>query len=458
MVVSRSSLVDSEKAAVAARRLDELASKPGTRVEETGRTTRVHVGTKFASWTCTSCGQKNHSPEGKVMVCESCGNPKGQDETYQEAPSEAPFATDSQLSEAHISADHDADTTCPFCSADVYHDVEICPQCGGNIAEGIPAEKSRSANSASVFSVPKLPLNPKLVAGIVGGVVALCLGIAGLFLFFRPQTDEMYVQSVSWTRTINVEEYQFVAHEGLASPPSDAENVQSEVRLTGYQDVLDHYETQQVEKSREEIDHYETRYRTEYETVSDGYEDVCHTESVYDRTESVYDHTDTITYSDGTTDTEDVYRDVDVYVDQEVCERVERTHQETVQVPYEEPVYKTVYYTEDVQVPIYRQEPVHQTYYWWSRWEWTTVAPVVASGSDNSPYWPDLRLSEVRRESGRNEVFTVVFAWARGDEAEEVFDDYAPVDDVEFARYIPGSVWLIKHGTGGFEILEQVDK
>ena len=64
----------------------------------------------------------------------------------------------------------------------------------------------------------------------------------------------------------------------------------------------------------------------------------------------------------------------------------------------------------------------------------------------------------MRRESGRNEVFTVVFAWARGDEAEEVFDDYAPVDDVEFARYIPGSIWLIKHGTGGFEILEQVDK
>ncbi|MFZ2202003.1 MAG: zinc ribbon domain-containing protein [Microgenomates group bacterium] len=395
----------------------------------------------------------------KVMLCQSCGNSKGQDENYEEAPRGAPAATQQQLDGSHISADHASDATCPFCGADVYHDVKVCPQCGGNIEEGIPPQPVSARVVRSESSVAPLPkFDPRLIIGIVGGIMALCLGFGGLFLFLRPQTDNMYVQSVSWTRTIGVEEYQYVAHEGFDNPPGDAENVQSEDRLTGYQDVLDHYETQMIQKSREVFDHNETRYRTEYQTVSDGYVDQCHTESVYDHTESVYDHTEYVTYDDGTTGSEDVYRDVAVYEDKEVCVEVEQTHQESVQVPYEEPVYRTEYYTEEVQVPVYRQEPIYKTYYWWSHWEWVSVSPVVASGSDNSPYWPDAGLGETRREFGRSETMTVVFAWAEGEKVEQVFDEYHPADVVEFAKYKPGSVWSIRHSAAGFEVLEEVAK
>ena len=178
----------------------------------------------------------------------------------------------------------------------------------------------------------------------VGIMLAIPLFILLLVLIFKPRTNVMTVTDVKWTNTITIEELK-TFNEDDWSLPHGARLKYTRSEIREYESVIDHYET--VTKSRQVQDggHYE------------------------------YDYSDN---GDGTF----------------------TEHSHFV------PEYKTEYYEE--QEPVYRQEPIYATKYYYEIDRWVFGRNVVTSGSDKSPYWGDVNLSNKERESNRNTKYTII--------------------------------------------------
>ena len=69
------------------------------------------------------------------------------------------------------------------------------------------------------------------------------------------------------------------------------------------------------------------------------------------------------------------------------------------------PDYTTEFYTEDE--PVYRQEPVYDTRYYYDIDKWEYERSEVTSGTDKSPYWATLELTDKERESERYTKYTM---------------------------------------------------
>ena len=140
--------------------------------------------------------------------------------------------------------------------------------------------------------------------------------------------------------------------------PDGAEQTDARNELHHYDSVLDHYESVEVQRSRQVVDHYETYY----------------------------------TYSDNGNGT-------------------------FTEVPHERPVYTTEYYTETVQQPVYVQVPRYQTKYYYNVWRWTPSRDVTASGEDHNTSWPEYELGENEREGRRTEAYAFTVEHRKGKEA-----------------------------------------
>jgi hypothetical protein len=88
---------------------------------------------------------------------------------------------------------------------------------------------------------------------------------------------------------------------------------------------------------------------------------------------------------------------------------------------------------------VYIDVPVYETWYTYSLWEWVKVRDAVASGSDNSPYWPETNLKDEQREGERDETCIVTFTTDKGKNY-----PYAPSCS-EFTQYERNTTWQIKH-------------
>ena len=148
--------------------------------------------------------------------------------------------------------------------------------------------------------------------------------------------------AVGWKRVVQVQESRTVSHTGY-SLPADAELIRQE-QETYYVQVVDHYTTQYVERTRRVVDHYETYYT--YEDRGNGsFEEVAH----------------------------------------------------------QRPVYKNETYTEPVQVPVYRNEARTRTVYYYTQLEWYNSR--TASGEDQNAYWPEIELGENERKGSSSEMY-----------------------------------------------------
>ena len=130
------------------------------------------------------------------------------------------------------------------------------------------------------------------------------------------------------------------------SLPDGAEQTDARQEIHHYDSVLDHYESVDVQRSRQVIDHYETYY----------------------------------TYEDNGNGT-------------------------FTEVSHQRPVYETEYYTETVQQPVYRQVPRYATKYYYNIWRWTPSRDVTATGTDHNVEWPVPELAENEREGQRTEDY-----------------------------------------------------
>lgn len=163
--------------------------------------------------------------------------------------------------------------------------------------------------------------------------------------FDEKKAEELTVNSLSWTRTVNIEENRMFSESGWELPEG-AELTDSKEEIHHYDEVIDHYESVEVQRSREVLDHYETYY-TYQDNGKGSFEEISH----------------------------------------------------------ERPVYKTEYYTETEQRPVYSTVPQYQTKYYFNIWRWMLSRDATASGSDHNVSWPSYTLGENEREGQRYEIY-----------------------------------------------------
>ena len=317
---------------------------------------RHTVGNKIIRgyWDCSSCDTKGI--RGDVRNCPGCGKPRGDDVKFYMKDKE--YLSDEEA--AKVS--HEADWFCEYCGALNSANDTKCKGCGAEKAASDKDyhdlrdaedqklyEKARKENLAREAEYKaKSRKRLKVVLAIIAAIV-----LAGVFMLM-PKTSDATVTQLAWERTIPVEQYQDV-EESDWELPAGANLHETKREIHHYDQVLDHYVTEYVQKSREVIDHYETVY--EYEDLGNGnFEEVSH----------------------------------------------------------EEPVYVTEYYTEEEQKPVYRDEPVYQTKYYYDIWKWVEVRTSDSSGKDHNPTWNEPTLASDEREGTRTGVYTITVENKKG--------------------------------------------
>lgn len=260
-----------------------------------------------------------------------------------------------------------SDWYCDYCDSYNPATANFCRNCGaareqssgktyeqtmGKVARTYDAQgnvvKERDISTRTQHSEPKpQTAPPKKSSGCllkVGIAVAIVLVLAGILaLVFAPKAKDVTIDSFDWEQTIDIEQLQTV-EESDWQIPSGGRYLRENVEVSGYNQVLDHYEDEEYEVSEQVIDHYET-YTTE---VDNG---------------------------DGTFDIEE----------------------------HSEPVYRTEYHTETRSVPIYISVPIYNTKYYYEIERWIKNREVTTSGTDHDPTWGDVTLSPATGDNGTGE-------------------------------------------------------
>lgn len=208
---------------------------------------KKNLGYVELEWTCPSCRSKN---PGTAALCTSCGAPQPVDVQFDQ-PAQEILLPESDVSGKIGRA---PDIHCVFCGARNPAEAQLCSRCGADLTEGIAREKGKivgahrpdaapdvmcpacgSANPATAHRCNQCNANltaptpsmaapissPQAIAkprsnialyAIIGIALFTCIALAFLFL----RTDEVIgeVESVSWTRTIAIEELGPVEYSG----------------------------------------------------------------------------------------------------------------------------------------------------------------------------------------------------------------------------------------------------
>ena len=307
-------------------------------------------------WDCPYCGAKGLN--GLKKQCPNCGHPQDEGTKFY-------LGEEKQYLSEEEAADYGkgADWTCAYCGALNRYNATVCSGCGADREESTgdyfdnekkQAEKEKRRQAEINAAAPKTEPAPntepepapKKKRSLLLFVLLAAL-IAGLLFVFLPRKSSASVSAMEWTRVYYTQNYEDVQRSDW-SLPADATLISSSQQVHHYDPVFDHYEDVEVERTREVIDHYDT----ESYTVNNG---------------------------DGTFT--EHYRQV--------------------------PVYATQHYTETEKQPVYIQVPVMGTKYVYVHKEWVQAEPVVATGTDGSPYWPDFTETETSRISSKASSYSV---------------------------------------------------
>lgn len=174
----------------------------------------------------------------------------------------------------------------------------------------------------------------------------------GVIIHNDKEVSERIVSAINWIRVIQIEAYKQYS-ESDWSMPEGAELIEKRQEISGYQQIFDHYEDVQVQRSRQ-----------------------------------VYDHDEYIVQDNG-----------------------DGTFTQVSQ-----PVYRTEYYTETEQCAVTRSEPVYDMKYYYTIWRWEPNREVTASGTDHNAAWPEYTLADNERMRMRTEEyrFTVEYTKKQG--------------------------------------------
>ena len=309
-------------------------------------------------WDCPVCGNKEI--RGDVTNCPSCGRARGDVKFYMKNVEEGSSREENDRTDIEYLTEEQAkyvsknpDWYCSFCNSLNSDNAQFCGNCGATREDSEAnyfdrLKKKQEEEAAELAAQPQVSSQPQkssrkplvIVAAILLAIVALFVWMNG-----NKTAGDLQVTALNWIRNINIEENRMFSESGW-SLPDGAEQTDARQEIHHYDSVLDHYESVDVQRSRQVIDHYETYY----------------------------------TYGDNGNGT-------------------------FTEVSHQRPVYETEYYTETVQQPVYRQVPRYATKYYYNIWRWTPSRDVTATGTDHNVEWPVPELAENEREGQRTEDY-----------------------------------------------------
>ena len=309
-------------------------------------------------WDCPVCGNKEI--RGDVTNCPSCGRARGDVKFYMKNVEEGSSREENDRTDIEYLTEEQAkyvsknpDWYCSFCNSLNSDNAQFCGNCGATREDSEAnyfdrLKKKQEEEAAELAAQPQVSSQPQkgsrkplvIVAAILLAIVALFVWMNG-----NKTAGDLQVTALNWIRNINIEENRMFSESGW-SLPDGAEQTDARQEIHHYDSVLDHYESVDVQRSRQVIDHYETYY----------------------------------TYEDNGNGT-------------------------FTEVSHQRPVYETEYYTETVQQPVYRQVPRYATKYYYNIWRWTPSRDVTATGTDHNTEWPVPELAENEREGQRAEAY-----------------------------------------------------
>lgn len=305
-------------------------------------------------WDCKYCGCTGIG--GLTKECPQCGHPQDADTKFY-MPGTVRYL-DEETADKYGKG---ADWTCSYCNTLNRYNETQCKGCGASRSESSGSYHDnqrrmdpRQAVREPVREEPRASRQPQQSsgggkkAGIVFGVIAAIIVIA-LIAVFAPRKAATLVDGKYWSRSIEVEAYTTV-EEADWNVPAGGRITSTSQEIQYYEEVLDHYEDVQVQRSRQVQDGYDT----EIEYVDNG---------------------------DGT----------------------------FTEVEHQIPRYTTEYYYEWESRPVYVSVPVYGTYYYYDIDRWLYDRTEEASGTDDTPYWPTVNLASYEREGDRHESYTVTF-------------------------------------------------
>ncbi|MBR6486781.1 MAG: hypothetical protein IKT17_08850 [Lachnospiraceae bacterium] len=292
-------------------------------------------------WDCPYCNNKGIS--GLEKRCTACGHPQDEGTKFY-LKEQKEYVSEDKAGKYGKGADW----TCSYCGALNRHDAKVCVGCGadreessGDYFENVEKQKQKAQAKQPEPTKGKRNYTPFII-----GLVIL-LAIIGFSC--RPKNYGASVTDKEWSRAIDIEKYETVS-ESDWSVPDGGRVTDEKSEIHHYDDVLDHYETVTVEKSRQVQDGYDTH--VEYDDNGDG-----------------------------------------TFTEREV----------------QTPRYKTEYYTEEEEQPVYEKVPRYQTKYYYDIDKWVPDRTLETSGGADTPYWDDTVLSENEREGERRAEYKVTF-------------------------------------------------
>ena len=307
-------------------------------------------------WDCPYCDTKGI--RGDKAACPNCGRRRGNVRFYlkgqaqdHELRPEDTKDLEYVIREKEKYVNRNPDWYCSFCDTLNSDNAETCQGCGASRSDSDTnyfqmLEKLKEKEQAQAPPAPKAPARRSRLPLILIDAVLI---MAGFFLFMngRVTSGDYRIAGVSWERAVQISQNRLYHESGWSVPPGASVTGESS-EIHHYDNVIDHYEDREVQRSRQVVDHYETYYT--YTDLGNG---------MFDQAE------------------------------------------------HQRPVYATEYYTVTERQPVYRQVPRYQTRYTYDIRRWTPERTATAEGRDQIPYWPETNLKPDEREEDRTEAYYV---------------------------------------------------
>ncbi len=309
-------------------------------------------------WDCPVCGSKEI--RGDVVNCPSCGRARGDVKFYLKGVEEGATREENERGDIEYLSEEQAkyvsknpDWYCSFCNSLNSDNAQFCGNCGASRANSEAnyfdmLKKNQEKAAAEQAARPVASAQPQKRSSRPLVIFAvILLAVIGLFVWMNGNktAGDLKVTALEWTRVIQIDRNREYSESDWMLPDG-ATLTDTRSELHHFDSVLDHYESREVQRSRQVVDHYETYYT--YEDNGNG------------------------TFSE---------------------------------ISHERPVYTTEYYTETVQEPVYVQVPRYANKYYYTIWRWKPEREVTASGTDHQTAWPEYTLEENEREGGRAEQY-----------------------------------------------------
>lgn len=292
-------------------------------------------------WDCQHCGTKGIG--GLTKTCPNCGKPVGVNQKYYLDKEDAKEVDASYETKGE-------DWLCSYCGSYNPADKDVCSNCNAPREEGENYFKANAKKEEPARTPKKRGFSKRLgiFLGVLAAVLVLIIALA------VPRSTMITVDSKSWERSIQIQEYMTVQESDWSLPEGGRlDHTGNEIHH--YDQVLDHYEEVPVTKSR---------------VVQDGY----------------ITHTRTVDNGNGTFTEE----------------------------TYETPNYRTEYYTEYESQPVYVSVPVFMTRYYYDIDKWIDTRTADSSGEDDDVFWPETNLKDKEREGEKTERYQISFVDDKG--------------------------------------------